>query len=219
MEHLTSAADTVSTLVAEHSTVFAVASAVLAGAIGISYLSSKLRTHEERKSRVKYLRWLFRGCLARIKDANGDTSKLIDERVTPVLQEAMLFDPSAVVDVKEVDRMVRKLKYTEEAVQRQLEALDNIKPNASLIEFTVRYPLPEDGVDDVEDENENEEDERLPHDILFDNITKSFTGSERKSLVDQFEKIKVARKAVVQSLLSALEQIDAEVERLEASIK
>ncbi|KAI9178831.1 hypothetical protein H9P43_005493 [Blastocladiella emersonii ATCC 22665] len=185
-------------------------STVTALAVGATVLVRTLTAHEARKARVKYMRYLLRGFHARIKMAAMDAAKLEQGEIVPVLAEAAL--APATMAGKDAEKLVRRLRFVEETVQRQLEALDNIKPNAMLIEFTVRYPLPAEATEIPEN------DDRLPHDVLFDAILALFTEKERAGLAAHFDEVKAARKAVVTDLLGAMERIDEAVDQVKARV-
>ncbi|KAI9216010.1 hypothetical protein BC828DRAFT_394381, partial [Blastocladiella britannica] len=228
--------DSALALASDHATTLMVASALLvATALPLAFRA--FSRHESRKHRYQYLKYLLRGCGSNIKAASTDAAAFAADEIAPALADAsallLLHDTTApnssneenspATRKKNLERAMRRLQYLEEGVQRQLFGLDNIKPNASLIEFVHRYPLPK-GKDDDDDANDasDEQEERpegwTPADATFESIIEPFTPQERASATRTFEDIKTQRKAVVRRLLTTSEEIDAMVATLKARI-
>ncbi|KNE69371.1 hypothetical protein AMAG_13736 [Allomyces macrogynus ATCC 38327] len=154
--------------------------------------------------RLKYLKKLLKSARQRIDDLDHQAGDVARVALPPVMADADSIRDDDEATAVATDKVVKQLQYLDEKGHKLLEALDNVKTHGILLEFTHKYPLP----DEAEGEDDDEDDVLPPQDRLLRRITAEFEDVDRERIAAQFEALKANRKALVTALLATLARLE-----------
>ncbi|KNE68845.1 hypothetical protein AMAG_13485 [Allomyces macrogynus ATCC 38327] len=160
--------------------------------------------------RLKYLKKLLKSARQRIDDLDHQAGDVARVALPPVMADADAIRDDDEATAAATDKVVKQLQYLDEKGHKLLEALDNVKTHGILLEYTDKYPLPE----EAEAEDDDEEDVLPPQDRLLRRITAEFEDVDRERIAAQFEALKANRKALVTALLATLARLEEMISSL-----
>ncbi|KAJ3364510.1 hypothetical protein GGF32_001610 [Allomyces javanicus] len=161
--------------------------------------------------RLKYLKKLLKSARQRIDDLDHQAGDVARVALPPVMADADAIRDDEDATAAATDKVVKQLQYLDEKGHKLLEALDNVKTHGILLEYTHKYPLPEEAEGG---EDDDEEDVLPPQDRLLRRITAEFEDVDRERIAAQFEALKANRKALVTALLATLARLEEMISSL-----